>query len=374
MRVRSRFSLVIRIMVLASGRLAMQGRGGLRSIIMLAAAGAGLLCGLLTASAIPIEEALDLLRREGVDLSEPALQESVVEAVFQAVDSQGRILTTEEARWMEQQRQGRASPQFSMSNPPVESGSDVARRPAFSPIEYWPREIAYLKFNSMDPGCAPAFGAALAGLNTATVYGVILDLRGVGGEGLESVAEVAGWFSASNEFAVVRNHAGKEFRRLTNAVHSTFRHPLMILTDGQTREAAELLAALCQGQARVMLIGVPTRGEAYLRDLIPLSDGRFLDFARYRLAPLACRDYHGRGVTPDIDVAYVRLDAEGHRPAVAPKKDAGQRSGGSTDSAAVERLDERIGTDLILRRAVDLLMGLKALETGGYATTGDNPN
>lgn len=332
----------------------------------------GLLALPLLASAIPPEEALDLLRREGVDFAEPVLQESTVEALFQAVDRQARVLTAEEARWTERHRQGLTDGQSSMSTQAVESGEEVRRQPAFRPVEYWPREIAYLKVTSFYPGSAPAFEMALKELNTAAVYGVILDLRGVGGGDLESVAGVAGWFFKTNELAGVLDRAGKELRRLTNAVHSTFQHPLMILTDGQTCEAAELLAALCRGQSRVMLVGVPTRGEAYLRELIPLSDGRFLDFARYRLKPLVGEDYQTRGVKPDIEVVFARLAREPTKPEL-PSKDARGRSD-STGAATDERLNGRVGNDLILRRAVDLLLGLKALEAGGHANAGANRN
>jgi hypothetical protein len=327
----------------------------------------------LMAAAFPPEDALDLLRREGVDFAEPVLQESVAEALFRAVDRQSRVLTAAEAGGIDRQRQGVASAPSSLSTHPVESGEDLLHLPAFRPVEYWPREVAYLKVDSFYPGSASAFGAVLTGLNTAAVYGVILDLRGAGGGGLESVAAVAGWFSTSNELAAVQNRAGQEIHRLTNAVHSSFRHPLMILTDGQTREAAELLAALCRGQSRVMLIGVPTGGEAYLRDLMPLPDGHVLDFARYRLMPLAGPDYHGRGVTPDIDVAFARLGGERPKPEVALEQDARGRAG-SVETAADDRLDARIGNDLILRRAIDLLLGLKALETGDHATIGANHN
>ena len=145
----------------------------------------------------------------------------------------------------------------------------------------------------------------------------------------------------------------------------------MMLVDGQTREMAELLAAAGRGRPRVMVVGIPTRGEAYLRDLIPLPEGRFLDFARYRLRLLGGADYQGRGVTPDIDVAYARWTGD-ESVSSADGSDARGRKE-TADRAADAQLDERIGTDPFLRRAADLLLGLKALEQGRHESSDPNP-
>jgi C-terminal processing protease CtpA/Prc len=138
----------------------------------------------------------------------------------------------------------------------------------------------------------------------------------------------------------------------------------MVLVNHDTRESAELLAAVLKGRRGIMLIRQATRGDASAREMIPLSQTQGLWMATGRWKVEGRPDYHGVGVLPDIDMAgYV---AEGFTTnALAGETTAGHPL---SERAKVDReLMSRVAADPGLRRATEILLALKALRAGPAA-------
>jgi len=78
--------------------------------------------------------------------------------------------------------------------------------------------------------------------------------------------------------------------------------PLVVLVDGGTASAAEIVAGALQANGRASVVGAPTVGKGAVTRLHPLPDQSALivTVAHYVLA--GGRVVEGQGITPDVEV------------------------------------------------------------------------
>ena len=231
-------------------------------------------------------------------------------------------------------------------------------RATLDAVELWPEGLAYLKINALGAGSGNEVMEHLRCLADRT--GVILDLRGADGADQESVAALASPFRCPGEALFsVSDMRGRELAAYTATSTPPCRVPLMVLTDRGTRGSAEALAACCRDVAGVMTIGAATRGDPQLRALLPLPDASFLYVATRRLVPAGRATYAGTGVEPDIEVS----DFD---PGTFANGDSPFRGRVASDKTVRDHeLMLRVNHDVVLRRAADILLGLKALDHAG---------
>ena len=76
--------------------------------------------------------------------------------------------------------------------------------------------------------------------------------------------------------------------------------PIVVLIDGDTASAAEVLAAALQEQDRAKVIGTNSLGKGSIQTLVSLSDGATIALtSAYFYTPSGSR-LHGHGVLPDV--------------------------------------------------------------------------
>ena len=315
-------------------------RAALAAIVWVAA-GTG------TASAFEsVEVFTGFLDTNGIPYDRTNVVAAAIGGALRAVDDGARFVSAE------------VVPALVARGEPVCGPFGITNRATLEAVELWPEGLAYLKINALGAGSGVEILAHLRCLNDRT--GVILDLRGADGADLEAVAALASPFrSKGDPLFTVSDLRGRELAAYTATSAVPCEVPLMMLTDRDTRGSAEALAACCRGVSGVMTIGTPTRGEPQLRELLPLPDASFLYVATRRLIPAGRPTYDRTGVPPDIEVTVFD-------PGVFANGDSPIR--GRTASAKTVRDHElmlRVNHDVVLRRAADILLGLKALDHDG---------
>lgn len=271
---------------------------------------------------------------------------AAVDGALRSIDPGARVLSAEGVQAL----LARGEPVYGAEP----AGVDATNRPTLDAVELWPEGLAYLKVNALRSGSGAELLAHLGALTDRA--GVILDLRGADGGDLDAAAALASPFRCPGDPLFVL-HDVRNRDPVTYAATAVppFRAALMVLTDRDTCGAAEALAACCRGVPGVMLIGTATRGDARVRELLPMPDGDFLYLATRRVAPVDRPSYETVGVTPDITVTVFEPGA-----ALAGELPLHNR----TPSAKTVRDRElmlRVNHDAVLRRATDILLGLKAI-------------
>ena len=226
-----------------------------------------------------------------------------------------------------------------------------------------PTGIGYVRLRSLEGNAVDTL-VELDGLlkewGTAVEGGVVLDLRGTGGESRDGASGVAGNFAPPGaELWRMKEKDGTEETLRTGDEGAVRPGPLMVLVDGGTRRAGELAAAALAGQKGVMVIGRESAGDPMVREWVELTDGVEAWTAVRRLVAGGGREYAGQeGVRPDVEIgesAYLEEPYEPREPRL--------RKGKTLSEEEIEdrALRDRTRYDAVLRRATDIVLGLRAM-------------
>ena len=156
--------------------------------------------------------------------------------------------------------------------------------------------------------------AASRGAGSGT-GGVVLDLRGNPGGLLDEAVETASAFLDGGPVVSYTRRTGGTVR--LDAVAAGDVHvPLVVLVDGGTASAAEVVAAALQDRGRAVLVGSRTFGKGTVQEPRTLPDGSALELTVARYRTPAGRNLEGAGLEPDIEVAAGLPGAVAERRAV----------------------------------------------------------
>ncbi|MFH1970606.1 MAG: S41 family peptidase [Verrucomicrobiota bacterium] len=244
--------------------------------------------------------------------------------------------------------------------------------PVTGTTETWPQGIGYLKVNGLYTNSGAVIVEQLNTWRGTNCFGAILDIRGADGMDLESVVAIGSLFAhAGDTLFILRDGHNTAVAAYQAKASQPMDKPVMVLIDQDTSGAAEVLAGLLSVCKGAMLIGTPTRGDDRVRNIIPLSNDRVLYIATQRIELSKGLAYYQKGVTPHVRVAPTNTAA------ISPGRSASAEPGRESEFADEEpdifsgiseqerqdrALIKRVDGDVILRRAVDILLGLKALD------------
>lgn len=233
--------------------------------------------------------------------------------------------------------------------------------PVTGTMETWPQGIGYLKINGLYTNSGAVIVEQLDAWRGTNCFGAILDIRGADGADLESVVEIGSLFAqAGDTLFILRDGHNVAMTAFQAKAAQPMDKPIMVLVDQDTSGAAEALAGILSACKGAMLIGAPTRGDDRIRKIIPLSDERVLYIATQRIELNKGPSYYRKGVMPHVRVASTNAAPVIENEFADEEPDI--FSGISEQERQDRALIKRIDGDVILRRAVDILLGLKALD------------
>lgn len=169
--------------------------------------------------------------------------------------------------------------------------------------------VGYVRLLTFSANASEYMREALEALEAENVSGYILDLRGNPGGLLYSSAEIARMFMDSGDIVSTVNRRGvQDVLSASNA--SLTDRPLVVLVDGGSASASEILAGALQDNDRATLVGTQTFGKGLVQSVHSLSGGAGLavTIARYRTPNGTDIDH--LGITPDVEIELTEADIE----------------------------------------------------------------
>ncbi len=198
-----------------------------------------------------------------------------------------------------------------------------------------------------------------------TMTGVILDLRGNPGGLLDQAVKVSDAFLDQGEIVSTRGRRSGDSQRF-NARRGDIANdrPLVILINGGSASASEIVAGALQDHGRAVILGTKSFGKGSVQTIIPLAGQGAMRLTTSLYYTPSGRSIQAKGIDPDIVVEQARLETVASR---ARRNEASLRnrivtgqeedSGGGEDVPAAAQEDDR-PFDFQLARAVDLLRGV----------------
>lgn len=162
--------------------------------------------------------------------------------------------------------------------------------------------VGYIQLTRFSGESANEVAAAIEDLQSQGAQSLVLDLRHNGGGLLNAAVDIADFFL--DDGVVLYQQSRDEGERIFSATAEALAPdtPLVILVDGGTASASEILAGALQDRERATLIGSKTFGKGSVQLVYELSDGSSVHVTSARWFTPNRNQIDGQGLTPDIEV------------------------------------------------------------------------
>ncbi|HOV80547.1 MAG TPA: S41 family peptidase [Bacillota bacterium] len=160
--------------------------------------------------------------------------------------------------------------------------------------------IGYIILSQFTERTAEEMRDALARLGDAHVKGIILDLRDNPGGELLAAVNVARNFIPKGPIVHIDYRLGSD--QSFSSEGRTVQLPLVVIINGGSASAAEILAGAVKDRGAGTLVGTKTFGKGIVQTVFPLSNGAGLKLTTARYLTPDKKDIHEKGIEPDVAV------------------------------------------------------------------------
>lgn len=172
--------------------------------------------------------------------------------------------------------------------------------------------MGYLRISSFNENVGEELEAGIKALKSemgGNIPGLVVDLRNNPGGLLDQSIRVTSAFLDGGEVVSTRSRDPKDTERYNAKRGELLKDvPIVILINGASASAAEIVAGALQDRQRALVLGMTSFGKGSVQSVIALSGGRDgalrLTTARYYTP--AGRSIQGTGVDPDIFVSFAK--------------------------------------------------------------------
>ena len=229
--------------------------------------------------------------------------------------------------------------------------------------------IQYIRLTSFQERTGEDLQKALEVAYDHKMTGLVLDLRNNPGGLLDQAIQVADQFLEKGKLVVYTQGRNEDkhdyFARSGQKRDSRF--PIVVLINGGSASASEIVAGALQDWKRAAVLGTPSFGKASVQTIIELEDHSALRLTTAKYFTPLGKAIQGKGITPDIPVEAPK--PEGEVAAKAPKQKESEEKGGepkiSEDegigAADISKKEVDVAKDPQLKRAVEILKAHRLL-------------
>jgi carboxyl-terminal processing protease len=141
--------------------------------------------------------------------------------------------------------------------------------------------------------------------------GLILDLRNNGGGLLNAAIKVSDFFLEEGKILSIKGRGKKNTKEYMATTGSANRnYPMVVLINGGTASASEIVAGALQDQNRALILGTTSFGKGSVQTVETLRDGSGLKLTIARYYTPSGRSIQAKGIEPDIVLKHKRLDTK----------------------------------------------------------------
>src|SRR6187402_879125 len=227
-------------------------------------------------------------------------------------------------------------------------------------------DIGYIRITTFNEQTTEGLKREIANLTTQIgadkLKGFIIDMRNNPGGLLEEAVTVSDAFLERGEIVSTRGRNAEETQR--RAAHSgdlTKGKPVIVLINGGSASASEIVAGALQDHKRATIVGTRSFGKGSVQTIIPLGSGSGalrLTTARYYTP--SGKSIQAKGIVPDIEVLQdvpdelKSRDIKGEASLRGHLKNDGDEKTGSQSYVPPDAKNDKA-----LKAAADLLHGMK---------------
>lgn len=179
---------------------------------------------------------------------------------------------------------------------------DVERRRVESPTVEWEMledGMAYIQITEFSDITVQQFADALATAKGSGMKGLILDLRANPGGSLTSVVNIGRMLLPKGLIVYTEDKYGKRNEYSSDGKHE-FKQPMVVLVDGNSASASEVLAGAIKDYGIGTLVGTTTFGKGIVQQIVNIRDGSAVKITTSSYYSPKGTNIHGTGIEPDL--------------------------------------------------------------------------
>jgi carboxyl-terminal processing protease len=161
--------------------------------------------------------------------------------------------------------------------------------------------IGYIRLTQFSANAAEEMSEAIEDLETQGVTGYILDLRSNPGGLLYSSIDIARMWLDDGTIVSTVNRQGVVDEETANSRALTNK-PLVVLVDGGSASASEILSGALKDNERAVLVGTRTFGKGLVQSVRSLGDGSGIAITVAKYLTPNGTDINKYGIDPDIAI------------------------------------------------------------------------
>jgi carboxyl-terminal processing protease len=238
---------------------------------------------------------------------------------------------------------------------------------------------AYLRIAQFQKATGDDLGAALAKLKEEEdLKGIVLDLRNNPGGVLRASVAVADHFLDGGTVVYTEGRLdNSETRYNATPSDTTDGAPLVVLINGGSASASEIVAGALQDHRRAVVMGTESFGKGSVQTILPLNEERAIKLTTALYFTPNGRSIQAQGIRPDIEVERAKVTAYENLPPRIYEADLNRRldnaNGEEAEDAEPKPRGKRTPNELLMRdnqlyEALTLLKGLHILGLNEYSS------
>ena len=229
-------------------------------------------------------------------------------------------------------------------------------------------DYGYIRISQFQINTGEEVGKALASLKKDNggkkLGGLVLDLRNNPGGVLQAAVEVSDHFLTKGLIVYTKGRiANSELRFSADKADASEGVPLVVLINGGSASASEIVAGALQDHKRGILMGTDSFGKGSVQTVLPLNNDRALKLTTALYFTPKGRSIQAQGIIPDIEVRRAKLTREQDSETFKEADLAGHlgNGNGGQDKPSSKKGEEKPrlqDDDYQLSQALNLLKGL----------------
>jgi carboxyl-terminal processing protease len=161
------------------------------------------------------------------------------------------------------------------------------------------KKLGYVRLVGFFPGAHGELRKEVERLYSQGAQGLVLDLRGNGGGLLTEAVLVSSIFVPDG--VIVSTHGRTQSTRTLDATGDALsRHPMVVLINGDTASASEIVTAALEQSGIATVAGTTSFGKGTFQEVIPLNNGGALDLTVGEYLTRNGTSINGTGITPQV--------------------------------------------------------------------------
>src|SRR5579863_3546295 len=176
-------------------------------------------------------------------------------------------------------------------------------------------DIAYLRVTNFsertDQALEQAFKALQQKAGSKKLTGVVLDLRNNPGGLLDQAVAVANDFLDQGDIVSIKGRQSRDNRRYEAQRNHDITHglPVVVLINGGSASASEIVAGALQDNHRAVLLGTRSFGKGSVQTVVPVKEsGGAIRLTTARYYTPSGRSIQDLGITPDVVVEPAKIE------------------------------------------------------------------